>query len=54
MKRIGSSVLVIWGWVWQRTSSSMGYELTAYDLRQDRMAQLTQLGGKAAAATGRR
>lgn len=49
MKRVGLIGLGDMGMGLAKNILKHGYELTGYDLRQERMAQLTQLGGKAAA-----
>lgn len=49
MKRVGLIGLGDMGMGLARNILKHGYELTAYDVRQNRMTQLTQLGGKAAA-----
>lgn len=49
MKRVGLIGLGDMGMGLAKNILKHGYELTAYDLRQERLAQLAQLGGKPAA-----
>lgn len=49
MKRVGLIGLGDMGMGLARNILKHGFELTGYDVRQDRVAQLVQLGGKAAA-----
>jgi putative dehydrogenase len=50
MKRVGLIGLGDMGMGMARNILKHGYELTGYDLRSERLAQLTELGGKTAAS----